>query len=341
MKKRRPFLYHIFIFVLAQLAMLSLLGIWIYWYVTNYLILSEVEDKISPQIISEGQNVFILVGGLALLILLSVALSILFHRLNIQSNLTHLYDNFIANVTHELKSPLASIQLALETMQFHSLPQKKQDEFIDMMLKDTSRLNNLINVILEIPALEQKKIAYNFHIYSVGSLIEELINETKEQLNLPDEAISISGSAKCQCVADRDALKIVIDNLVDNSIKYSLDTVKISINLNCGLQYFKLDYTDQGIGMTSQNLKKIFDKFYRVQDQDSPNVKGTGLGLYWIKEIIHFHAGHISASSRGKNKGTSFHIELPIYPELKKRRLQHLLKLAQRRQKQKEASHGK
>lgn len=341
MKRPRSSLYHISIFAIAQLAMLSLLGTWIYWYIVNYLMLSEVEEEISPQIISEGQNVFILVGGLVLLILLSVALSILFHRLNIQFNLTRLYDNFIANVTHELKSPLASIQLALETLQFHKLPKDKQDEFISMMLKDTGRLNNLINVILEIPALEQKKIAYNFHIYSAGPLIKELVKETKEQFNLTDDTISMTGDAKCQCVADRDALKIVIDNLVDNAIKYSLNQVNISINLNCGLKYFKLDFTDQGIGMSSQNLKKIFDKFYRIHDQNSPSVKGTGLGLYWIKEIIRFHAGNISASSRGKNKGTSFHIELPIYPELKKRRLQNLLKLAQRRQKQKEASNGK
>ncbi len=341
MKKPRPIFYHIFIFVLAQLAWLSLLGIWIYWYVTNYLILSEVEEKLSPQVVSEGQNVFILVGGLILLVLLSLALSILFHRLNTQFNLTRHYDNFIANVTHELKSPLASIQIALETLQFHNMPKEKMNEFISMMLKDTVRLNNLINVILEIPALEQKKIAYNFHVHSIGPLIRELVQETKEQFNLTSDLIRITGEAPCRCVVDRDALKIVIDNLVDNSIKYSIDQVNITMNINCGLKYFKLEFSDQGIGMANPDLKKIFHKFYRIHDQNSPNVKGTGLGLYWIKQIIEFHSGRISALSKGKNKGTSFFIELPIYPELKKRRLQNLLKIAQRQQTQKEAGNDR
>jgi len=336
MKRSRSYFYSIFIFVMAQIASLSLLGIWIYWYISNYIIFSEADDKFSAEIISEGRNVFVLVSGLVLLIVVSVLMSLLFHRLNMQVNLARLYDNFIANVTHELKSPLTSIQLALETLNLHDLPESRRKLFIDMMLKDTIRLNNLINAILEIPALEQKKIAHNYDIYPMIPLIRELVPESMEQFNLPREAVQIHGSGDCQCVVDRNALKIVLDNLMDNSIKYSAGSAQISISMACGSQKFFLEYNDQGIGISSAGQKKVFDKFYRIQSRHSPNVKGTGLGLYWTRDIIRYHGGKISVSSKGRNKGTTFHIELPIYQASKKRYIQNLLKIARKRRQQEE-----
>jgi two-component system phosphate regulon sensor histidine kinase PhoR len=331
MKRSHSSLYHILIFILAQAAWLSLLAIWIYWYVSNYIIFSNVDNKYSAEIVSEGRNVFVLVSGLVLLIMVSVLMSLQFYRLNTQFNLARLYDNFIANVTHELKSPLASIQLALETLQLHDLNQKKRKEFISMMLKDSGRLNKLINAILEIPALEQKKIAHNYEVYRIGPLIDELILDAKEQFNLSETAIQIQRQGDCPCVVDRNALKIVFDNLIDNSIKYSIGSVQISIAMNCGRQYFMLDFKDQSVGISAHDQKKVFEKFYRIQNRISPNVKGTGLGLYWIREIIRYHGGKISVNSKGRNKGTLFHIELPIYPKTRNRYVQNLLKIAQKR----------
>lgn len=334
MKRPQSFFYHILIFVLAQITWLSLLAIWIYWYVRNYFIFSEVDDKIASSIISESRNVLILVGGLLLLVTASVLMSLLFHRLNIQFNLTRFYDNFIANITHELKSPLASIQLSLETMQMHRLPEEKQKDFIRMMLKDAERLNKSINAILEVSALEQKKIAHDFQICPIGPLIKELVKESVIQFNLPEASVKIQGDAKCQCVVDRSALKTVIDNLIDNSMKYSVEPVKINVHMNCGPRYFRLDYSDQGVGMSQKDQKKVFEKFFRIHNAHIPSVKGTGLGLYWTREIIKFHGGSIAVSSKGKNRGTSFHIELPVYQASKNRYIQNLLKLAQKRRHQ-------
>jgi two-component system, OmpR family, phosphate regulon sensor histidine kinase PhoR len=337
MKRPRSYVYHILIFILAQIAWLSLLGIWIYWYVSNYIIFSEVGDNLSAQIMSEGRNVLVLVSGLVLLIVVSLVMSLQFYRLNMQYNLTKHYDNFIANVTHELKSPLASIQLALETMQFHDLKASKQKEFISMMLKDTQRLNNLINAILEISAMEQKKIAHDFRIYSIDPLIRELVQECREQFNLAEDSIRIHGGSSCRCVADRNAIKIVLDNLIDNAMKYSYGPVEITIHMACKLKIFRLDFNDRGIGISNANQKKIFEKFYRIQSKKSPNVKGTGLGLYWVREIIHIHGGDITVSSRGAQPGTTFHIELPIYQVSKNRYIRNLLKIAQNRKRQEEA----
>jgi len=340
MKRPKSSIYHIFIFVLAQIAWLLVLGIWIYWNVSHYISSGNADDGSPSRIISEGWSIFVLVIGLVLLVVVSVLMSLQFHRLRVQFNLARLYDNFIANVTHELKSPLTSIQLALETMQLHDLDKSRQKQFISMMLKDSNRLNRLINAILEIPALEQKKIAHNYHVYTIGPLIKELVRDTAEQFKLSEEAIKVQGSGDCRCVVDRNALKIVLDNLIDNSIKYSTGSVKITLTMHCGPQHFTLDYKDLGVGISAPDQKRVFDKFYRIQNYQSPNVKGTGLGLYWTREIIRYHGGKISVNSKGRNKGTSFHIELPIFQASKNRYIQKLLKIAQKRRHQEDAVEG-
>ncbi|MDZ7761216.1 MAG: HAMP domain-containing sensor histidine kinase [Desulfovermiculus sp.] len=325
MKQPRSFFIHVLIFVLAQMAWLIVLGLWIYWYVSNYMFISEVGEGLPSQLMTEGLNHLVLVGGIVLLIAVSTGMSMIFHRLSVQFKLTRLYDNFIANMTHELKSPLAAVQLSLETMKVYSLSREKQDEFITLMLKDTQRLNNLINAILQIPALEQKRIAHDFRVWTMGPLVQDLIQEIQEQFNLASEAIQLSGvEEECTCLVDRNALRIVMDNLVDNSIKYSQGQVQIKITCACQSRWFTLVYTDQGVGIAQQEQKKVFHKFYRSQDEHMPNVKGTGLGLYWAQEIIKYHQGTIRVDSQGKNFGTSFVIDLPLYPQEGKRSLKYL-----------------
>lgn len=333
MKKRNFLLHPVVIFVLAQIAWLSLLGIWIYWYVSNYIIFEKVGDKLSPQIVSKGMNVSALVFGLVFLVAILVAMYMIFIYLNRQLNLNKLYDNFIANVTHELKSPLASIQLYLETMNIREVPHSKQKEFISLMIKDANRLKHLINSILEIAGLEQKKIAHNFQVYAAESIVPALIDEASEQFKLPPNAIEIIGSVSCQCVVDRNALKIVFNNLIDNAIKYSTDPVQLKIRLTSNSKDLIIEFGDQGVGISAKDQQKIFNKFQRVYDQNMPNVKGTGLGLYWVKEIIKYHGGKVSIFSEGKNKGSTFKIQLPIYQASKRRYVNYLLKLTKKMEK--------
>ena len=329
MRKHQSFQY-IFIFILAQVAWLSLLGLWIYRYISNVFVYSDAGDKISRHAISEPTNLFALVGGLVLLIAVSVGMSLIYASLNSQLRTTRLYDSFIANVTHELKSPLASIQLVLETLNKHRMTRRKQKEFLNLMLQDAGRLNNLINSILEISGLEQKKVAHNFHVYNAETVISSLIEEAAEQFKLPRDAIHMTGRAPCRCVVDRDALKIVFNNIIDNAIKYSAKKVQIDARFQCSLKSLIVDFRDQGVGISAKDQKKIFEKFQRIYDQDVPSVKGTGLGLYWVKEIIGYHGGKVSVSSEGKNTGSTFRIELPIYQTSKQRHVNNLLKITQR-----------
>ena len=165
MRGKHSLFYHILIFILAQLVWLSLLGIWIYWYVSNYIVFEKVGEEVSPQLIYDVQNALPFVLGLILLIGLSLITSLIFRHLNVQLRITKLYDNFIGNVTHELKSPLSSIQLYLETLKQRDVPLEKRKEFVDLMMKDADRLQSLINSILEISAQEKKKLFQDYQVY--------------------------------------------------------------------------------------------------------------------------------------------------------------------------------
>lgn len=330
MKKRNSQVYYITIFTLAQLSWFSLLALWIYWYVSNYILITEIGESLSIQILSESTNVAALVSGLVLLVVISIAMSVIFRYLTRQMNLTKLYDNFIDNVTHELKSPLSSIQLYLETMHRREIPSAKREEFISLMTKDVDRLNHLINSILEISSREQKKLSYNYGVYDANKLSLQLVTEAAEAFKISEEYLEFHGQVDCQCVVDSDAFKIVINNLFDNAIKYSRDKVRIDVYLSQGPRYFALKIMDNGIGLTLKKQDKIFQKFQRIYDKDSPSVKGTGLGLYWVKQIIKSHGGKISVHSPGREQGTVFTIELPIYRTTKKRYINYLLKITRR-----------
>ena len=308
----RRFISPIVVFVLAQLAWFALLGLWIYWYVRNYMIFIEVGERISPQFVLETKTIAILVAGILLLMAVAVALTLIFGRLNQQLKVNRMYDSFIASVTHELKSPLASIQLYLETLSVRDVPKEKLDDFVTLMLKDSQRLNALISSILEIAGIEERKKIYKPQNFDADTLLRELVGESKDQFNLSDESVQIVGNAGCTCRVDRRSLKVVLNNLFDNAIKYTGGPPHIDVQISREANRLIIRVTDQGIGIAEKDQRDVFKKFRRIQSQDSPTVKGTGLGLYWAREIIRNHRGKISVYSAGPNRGTTFTIELPV-----------------------------
>jgi signal transduction histidine kinase len=315
MKKRHSLAFLILAFVFAQIAWLGLLGLWIYWYVSNNIIIQQVGDKLSPQIQIDNPNVFIFIGGIILIVLIAVAVFFIFRNLTVQMKLNSLYDNFIANVTHELKSPLSAIQLYTETMFTKTVQHDKQKEFLGMMLKDVNRLKKLINSILEISRLEKKRIAHDFRIYEVDSVFRSILNDSIEQFRLNENFVQYECNGSGKCLLDKDAIQIVFDNLIDNTIKYSVNQPEIFLKISCNKKHYFVEYSDKGIGIAAREYKKIFHKFYRVSNKNTASVKGTGLGLYWVREILKFHKGKVTVFSEGSNKGSCFRIELPVYQE--------------------------
>ncbi len=312
MRKKYSLTYNLTIFIFAQVVWLALLGLWIYWYVSNYIIFEKVGEKVSSQIVIDTPNVFPFVGGIILLVGLSFSMLFIFRHLNVQMRLNRLYDTFIANITHELKSPLSSIQLYIETLNSRNVPVEKQKEFLEQMNRDTVRLQKLINTILDISALESGKNKSNFEVYNVCEIINRLVNESADQFRLKKETIEFKCQGSAKVSIDVSAFKMVIDNLLDNSIKYNTGDLKIALNIKTIARKVLIYFTDNGIGINPKEQKNIFQKFYRIYDEDIPNVKGTGLGLYLVKEIIKNHRGKITVESEGRGKGTTFIIELPI-----------------------------
>lgn len=340
MKKKHSLAYLIIVFVFVQLAWLALLGLWIYWYVTNYLIFEQVGDQLSPQLAIDSPNVLIFVLGIILMVGIEVAMVLTFRNLTVQMKLTGLYDNFIGNVSHELKSPLSSIQLYLETLSTKEVPNDKRKEFYSMMQKDANRLKKLITSILEISKLEQKQIAHNYHIYNTEKIIKELVTDSAAQFRLSPGSIKFDGLAEHRCVLDKEAMQIVFDNLMSNSIKYSPQPAEITVTLSQNQNNVFVDFCDKGIGINAKDQKRIFDKFQRIANSNIPNVKGTGLGLYWAKQIIKFHGGKIAVHSEGMGKGTTFKIKLPIYHTSKKSYVNSLLRRTLKNKKILEAADG-
>lgn len=325
MKTKRPLVYYISFFVVAQVAWMCLLGLWIYFYVSNYIIIEQVGDQLAPQITIDTPNALVFSGGIVLIIAIAVGMSLLFRNLGVQIKLTKMYDTFIANITHELKSPLASIQLYLQTLNSRDVPKEKQKEFLESMLQDSKRLQNLIDSILEISALEQKRVAHNFQIYKSGEIFRKLLIDSKTQFKISDDHFVINGNPDVNCVIDISAIRIVFDNLIDNAVKYSVNKVSIETELKTLGNKIILTFKDNGIGIPSEEQKLIFKKFHRIYRKDIPSVKGTGLGLYMVKGIIKVHGGKIFVKSDGIDKGSLFIIELPIYKGNNQKYLSSLL----------------
>ena len=302
------------IFVLAQVGWFALLGLWIFWYVSNYMIFVSAGERISPQFVFGAVNVVALVGGIVLLVALASAFALIFASLSQQMKITRMYDNFIANVSHELKSPLASIQLHLETLSSREVTPEKRAEFVGLMIKDAERLHALIHSILEISGLEEKRRVYDLRVHRGEALVRGLVEEAVDQYQLPPGAVEITGQAPCACRADRRALKVVFNNLFDNAIKYTKGPVRLAVSQRCTSRYFTVEVTDRGIGIPEESQREVFRKFTRLYSPDSPTVKGTGLGLYWVREIIRHHRGRVRAISEGRGKGTTVRIELPLVP---------------------------
>ncbi len=222
LRKRHSFAYNLVIFVLAQLVWLAVLLLWIYWYVSNNIIFEQVGEKIAPQIVYDAPSVFPFVGGIVLLTGLSVSLVLIFRHLNIQIKLNTLYDNFIANVTHELKSPLSSIQLYLETLNSRDVPEEKKKEFYILMMRDAERLKNLVNSILEIASMDKKKSNRDFEVYKADETIKKIVLESAEQFQLKESTIRFSGDAGCDILLDRNSIKVVIFCWTETPLKLYL-----------------------------------------------------------------------------------------------------------------------
>jgi signal transduction histidine kinase len=241
----------------------------------------------------EKQNKMILGEGFVFGLSLLIGIYFIYrsHKKEILTSKTQ--NNFLLSFSHELKSPLTSINLSLETLKKRQLPNETQMEVCDIALKESKRLESLINSILMVAKID------DFTIVKEPIDIVKLTNEIVNIMLATGEAnskIHINSTQPSIIVnADKQAIQSVIINLVENAIKYgSNKQIEIGISKNNDHVTFKI--TDQGIGLSTIDKNKIFEKFYRVGDESVRSSKGTGLGLYIVKKLVDAHQGTIAVT---------------------------------------------
>jgi signal transduction histidine kinase len=227
---------------------------------------------------------------------------------------TEQQDSFLNAVTHELKTPIASIRLYLETLQARDLSEAKRQEFYRVMLDDTTRLQYTVEQVLRAGVAGQRRKLMHRAPVDVGALTVECIETVRRQQHLPDDAVTLASAMPVEAMiveGDPDELRIAIGNLLDNAVKYSASGVKVSVELATpSPDTVWVRVKDRGVGIPRRQLRRIFNRFYRFQARGF-SVKGTGLGLYMVRSIARQHGGRVFAESEGEGRGATFTLELP------------------------------
>jgi two-component system sensor histidine kinase SenX3 len=222
-------------------------------------------------------------------------------------------DAFINAVTHELKTPVASIRLYLETLQTRAVDEAKRKDFYRIMLEDSDRLLETIEQILRTGRIGHSSRKPNLSRIDLRGLVQECVDRTRTLHNLSAESLSYQPGAPLTILADLDEVRAAVSNLVDNAVKYSGSEVKVSVEIaEAGEKHVSVRVCDQGAGIPKTELKQIFKRFYRARGPASPRVHGTGLGLYIVRSVAKRHGGRAWAESEGPGRGSTFVLQLPI-----------------------------
>ena len=251
---------------------------------------------------------------LFLAIIAGMVLNTIFLVREIRRNEQH--DSFINAVTHELKTPIASIRLYLQTLQRREVDLAQRREFYQLMLQDTDRLMSTVEQVLRAGEAAQKKSPSHRIPVEFNLLVRECAELARVRHHLQPPALdyheSLPAGSTARVLGDPEELRTAVSNLLDNAVKYSPNGVQVSVELEVAeADRVVLRVRDRGVGIPQDELKRIFRRFYRVAQRPFSQVKGTGLGLFIVRAIARKHGGQVFAQSEGEGKGTTVTLELP------------------------------
>ncbi len=232
-----------------------------------------------------------------------------------QKRLSEVKTDFINNMTHELKTPISTIGLSAEMIMRTDFTNdsEKLQQYAGIIFKENKRLEHQVERVLNVAKLEKDKITLSKEKFAVHELLEEVKDNFLFNQNESGGEIDLEMNASSECInADPVHISNVVYNLIDNAIKYCKEKPSIKIRTKSDNRWFYMEIEDNGIGMKRDDLKMIFDKFYRVPTGNLHDVKGFGLGLHYVKLIVEEHEGEIQVKSV-LGKGSTFYIKLPIY----------------------------
>jgi signal transduction histidine kinase len=261
------------------------------------------------------REVLLLVLGIIFFVVLifGLVLNTTFLIREIRRNEQH--DAFMNAVTHELKTPIASIRLYLETLKTRDVDDEQRREFYNIMLADSDRLLVTVEQVLRASRTGHKRRRIANSVIDVGDMVRECLELTRVRHGLNETALIYSESPEVHSAkvsGDVDELRAAFSNLLDNAVKYSDDEVRISVSVSAlDNKRVAVRVSDKGIGIPSAQLKRIFKRFYRVPGRFMARVKGTGLGLFIVHSVVTKHGGRVFAESPGLGHGSTFTVHLP------------------------------
>jgi two-component system sensor histidine kinase SenX3 len=248
---------------------------------------------------------------IVIMIISGVVLNTSFLVREIRRNAQH--DAFINAVTHELKTPVASIRLYLETLQTRAVDEAKRQEFYQIMLSDSDRLLSTIEQVLRTGRVGHTTRNLNRTALDLDQVVASCLERARKTHDVGSESIEFKPGPPATVMGDAEEVSAAVSNLIDNAVKYSGPEVRVRVETeNLEGKYACVRVSDRGAGIPKTELKQIFKRFYRVPGPLATRVKGTGLGLYIVRSVAKRHGGRAWAESEGVGHGSTFVLQLPL-----------------------------
>jgi signal transduction histidine kinase len=279
------------------------------------LVAAAVTLNVSWLVLNWREGMLIVFGSIFFLVIIAgVVINTIFLVREIRRNEQH--DSFINAVTHELKTPVASIRLYLQTLQSRELDEEKRREFYRIMLEDSDRLLHTIDQVLRAGATGSILRRGAKVRLDLGEIARECVELARTRFHLGPEALQyVAHTPHAVVLGDGEELKAAVWNLLDNAVKYSPGEPKILVELeDMHNQRIAVRVTDNGVGISPAELKRIFKRFYRIPASVAVRAKGSGLGLFIVRSVARKHGGRAFAQSAGQGQGSTFTLLLPAAP---------------------------
>lgn len=310
----RWYLHPVFIFTVSIFALATFLVITVNWYmeITSALEVIILRFHIDPKLIfpSKTDMTILALSTLIAVVLIGILLAFIYYQKTV--NLFRLQHNFIYNFTHELKTPVTSLQIYLETFVRHPMDQSDIKKYSENMLEDINRLTENINRILNLARIESQNFGSKVEMQDMVQTVDAFCKKNASLFRNLDITIENRSKANMVYPVNPFLFEMLLMNIISNAIKYNeSEFPRLIIRFRNHIQKVTIDFEDNGIGVDKTERKKIFKKFYQAGGEKQNDLSGSGLGLYLVSSIAQIHGWRATVSSQGKGLGSTFTITVP------------------------------